>query len=81
MVLYLSKRNKGIYEPEMRFWVFLPWIPFQIAGAFWFGYALDRGYSWQQVAVAYGIGNFGSGPLQSIALTYIIDAYNGTSSN
>lgn len=41
LVLILSRRNNGIYEPEMRFWVFLPFIPFQVAGAFWFGYALD----------------------------------------
>ena len=42
VALWLSKRNNGIYEPEMRFWVFIPFIPFQVAGAFWFGYALDR---------------------------------------
>ncbi len=27
LVLRLSKRNNGIYEPEMRFWVFVPFIP------------------------------------------------------
>lgn len=25
-ILRLSQRNKGIYEPEMRFWLALPWI-------------------------------------------------------
>lgn len=76
-VLRMSRRNGGIYEPEMRFWVFLPFVPFQLAGAWWFAYALAGGASWQQVAVAYGMCNFGSAPLQSLALTYLLDAYNG----
>ncbi|KAF9875164.1 hypothetical protein CkaCkLH20_07430 [Colletotrichum karsti] len=74
--LQLTKRNNGIYEPEMRFYVFVPFIPFQLAGAWWFGYALADGKSWVQVAMAFGICNFGSAPLQSIALTYLLDAYN-----
>lgn len=77
IALRLAKRNHGIYEPEMRFWVFLPFIPFQLAGAWWFGYALADGASWPQVAVAYGICNFGTAPIQSIALVYVLDAYNG----
>ncbi|KAH9832135.1 MFS general substrate transporter, partial [Teratosphaeria destructans] len=75
-VLRLSRRNDGVYEPEMRFWVFLPFIPFQIAGGWWFGYALANGWAWPHVAVAYGVCNFGSAPLQSLALTYMLDAYN-----
>lgn len=76
VVVRLAKRNGGIYEPEMRFWVFIPFVPFQIAGAWWFGYALNDGSSWSQVAVAFGLCNFGSAPLQSLALTYMLDAYN-----
>jgi MFS family permease len=76
-VLRLARRNNGIYEPEMRFWCFLPFIPFQLAGAWWFAYALADGAHWSQVAVAYGMCNFGAAPLQSLALTYLLDAYNG----
>ncbi|KAK4552463.1 hypothetical protein LTR86_010306 [Recurvomyces mirabilis] len=76
VALRLARRNNGIYEPEMRFWVFIPFIPFQLAGAWWFGYGLADGASWPQVAVAYGVCNFGSAPLQAIALTYMLDAYN-----
>lgn len=36
-ILRLAKRKHGIYEPEMRLWIFVPFIPFQVAGAFWFG--------------------------------------------
>lgn len=79
MVLRLARRKGGVYEPEMRLYCFVPFIPFQVAGAFWFGYALKQGQSWVCVAVAFGLCNFGSAPLQSIALTYITDAYNEVS--
>lgn len=42
-----------------------------------FGYALNNGWSWAQIAVAFGVCSFGSAPLQSLALTYMLDAYNG----
>jgi len=77
VVLRLAKRNNGIYEPEMRFWVFLPFVPFVLAGSWWFGYALAEGRPWAEVAIAYGICTFGSAPIQSLALTYMLDAYNG----
>ena len=97
LVLKLSKRNNGIYEPgkktmrmenverfadekvEMRFWVFVPFIPFQIAGAWWFGYALQDGQSWVAVAVAWAMANFGQAPISAIALTYMADSYNEVS--
>ena len=64
---------------EMRFWIFLPFIPFQIAGAWWFGYALQDGQSWVAVAVAWGMANFGQAPISAIALTYMTDSYNEVS--
>ncbi|KAK4497677.1 hypothetical protein PRZ48_010330 [Zasmidium cellare] len=76
IAIKLAKRNNGIYEPEYRFWLFLPFVPFQLAGAWWFGYSLNNGWSWVHVALAYGLCNFGSAPLQSVALTYMLDAYN-----
>lgn len=42
----------------------------------WAGYALQGGQSWVAVAFAFGICNFGSAPISSIALTYMTDAYN-----
>jgi MFS family permease len=77
VALRLSKRNGGIYEPEYRFYCFLPFIPFQCGGAWYFANALTDGRHWSHIAVAYGICNFGTAPLQSLALTYMLDAYNG----
>lgn len=79
LILRLAKRNKGVYEPEMRIWIFVPFIPFQIAGTFWFGYALQDGQSWLAIAWAWGLCGFGSAPILSIALTYMTDAYNEVS--
>jgi MFS family permease len=79
VALRLSKRNGGVYEPEYRFYCFLPFIPFQCGGAWYFANALADGRHWSHIAVAYGICNFGTAPLQSLALTYMLDAYNGKS--
>ena len=66
-------------KAEMRFWVFIPFIPFQIAGAWWFGYALQDGQSWVAVAVSFAMANFGQAPISAIALTYMTDSYNEVS--
>ena len=63
----------------MRFWVFLPFAPFQIAGAWWFGYALQLGQPWIAVAFAWGLANFGQAPISALALTYLTDSYNEVS--
>lgn len=76
LVLKLATRNNGIYEPEMRLWLLLPFIPFQIAGPFWFGYALQGGQSWVSVAFATAVTHFGQAPISSVTLTYMLDAYN-----
>ena len=66
---------------EMRFWIFLPFVPFQIAGAWGFGYALQDGESWVAVAVAWAMANFGQAPISAIALTYLTDSYNEVRTN
>ncbi|TKA34217.1 hypothetical protein B0A50_00197 [Salinomyces thailandicus] len=72
-ILWLARRNSGIFEPEMRLWVMAPFMPFLPLGAFLFGYALDGGWSWLVVAIAYAVSNLGSAPISSIALTCITD--------
>lgn len=75
LILYLSRRNNGIYEPEMRLWVMVPFIPFVPAGAFMFGFGLADGSSWVLIAVGYALCNFGTSPISSVALTYLTDSY------
>ena len=78
-ILYLAKRNNGVYEPEMRLWVMAAFIPFVPTGLCMFGIGLARGLPWPVIAVGYGLLTFGTSPISSIALTYLTDAYTDVS--
>jgi MFS family permease len=78
-ILYLARRNNGIYEPEMRLWMMAPFVPFVPIGALIFGIGLNNGLPWPIIAVGYAICNLGSTPISSIALTYITDSYTEVS--
>lgn len=80
MILWLARRNRGIYEPEMRLWVMAPFVPFVPAGALMFGCGLNTGAPWPLIAVGYAVCNFGMAPLMSISLTYLTDSYTEVSS-
>lgn len=75
LALRQAKKNKGIFEPEMRLWTVLWATPFAPAGMLIFGYALGNGAPWIVVAVGYAIYGFGMAPVSSAALTYLTDAY------
>ncbi|KAL2837458.1 major facilitator superfamily domain-containing protein [Aspergillus pseudodeflectus] len=74
-VLYLAKRNRGIFEPEMRLWLCLAFVPCVPAGLFMFGISLDAGSHWLLPAFGLGLTSFGVVPASSAALTYLTDAY------
>ena len=75
LILRLSRKNHGIYEPEMRLWVIVALIPFVPAGIFMFGLGLNNGSPWPVVAVGYALASFGTLPAASLSLTYLTDAY------
>ncbi|KAL3449897.1 major facilitator superfamily domain-containing protein [Aspergillus insuetus] len=75
-ILYSARRNKGIYEPEARLWLLLPFIPFVLGGALLYGIGLQKGLAWPVIAVAIGLCSFGIAPINIVLLTYISDAYN-----
>jgi MFS family permease len=75
IILYLARRNNGIYEPEMRLWLLLAFAPLFPTGLIVFGYALGQGMSWPIVAVGLGIFAFAMPPIASVALSYLTDAY------
>jgi MFS family permease len=78
-ILYRARQNKGIYEPETRLWLLLPFIPFVLAGALLYGIGLQKGLSWPVIAVGIGVCSFGIAPINGVLLTYISDAYNDVS--
>ena len=81
LILLLARRNHGIYEPEMRLWVIVAFIPFVPAGIFMFGLGLNDGSSWLVVAFGYALTSFGTLPAGSLTLTYLTDAYTEVGAN
>ncbi|KAJ5105001.1 hypothetical protein NUU61_002348 [Penicillium alfredii] len=75
IVLFLAKRNGGIFEPEMRLWLCLAFTPFVPAGLLMFGIGLNNGSHWLLPAFGLGVSSFGVVPASSAALTYLTDSY------
>ncbi|KAF6832086.1 major facilitator superfamily transporter [Colletotrichum musicola] len=74
-ILFLARRNGGVYEPEMRLWVMAAFAPFVPVGMVLFGVGLGSGWPWPVLAVAYGLCSFGTAPAGTISLTYMTDAF------
>lgn len=72
---WLSKRNKGIFEPEMRLWLALPAALIIPAGILMFGIGLANGSPWIVLAIAYGIWGFGFVLATDVSLAYCTDCY------
>lgn len=75
IAIRLARKNKGIFEPEMRLWLSLIFTPFVTAGLFMFGIGLNNGSHWLLPAFGLGLTGFGVVPASSAALTYLTDAY------
>ncbi|EEA25195.1 hypothetical protein TMatcc_006583 [Talaromyces marneffei ATCC 18224] len=75
VVVRLSKRNSGIYEPEFRLYLGVPTAFFSAAGLLLFGFTLDRELPWIVLAVANALYCVGLGLGGDVALTYLMDCY------
>lgn len=74
-ILYLTKRNHGIYEPEMRLYMLIPMCLVMTAGVFMFGLSIATGAHWAVPMVGLGVFAAGFGANGTIVLTYLIDSY------
>ncbi|KUM64872.1 hypothetical protein ACN42_g2193 [Penicillium freii] len=74
-ILWLSKRNGGIYEPEMRLWLALPIAIISPAGILMFGLSLAYGAHWALLTVGFGFFGFSIAAMSGIALSYVMDCY------
>ncbi|KAJ5592645.1 major facilitator superfamily domain-containing protein [Penicillium hordei] len=75
LILYLAKRKNGIYEPEMRLWLLVAFIPLVPTGLMVAGCGFQYSLPWPIVAVGFGAASLGITPAISVSLTYVIDAY------
>ncbi|OKL64099.1 hypothetical protein UA08_00624 [Talaromyces atroroseus] len=74
-IIFLSRRRNGIYEPEMRLWCMIPFLPFVVAGALLFGIGLNGHQSWPVIAVGLVLYNIGVTPINTLTITYLTDSY------
>ncbi|KAF7302671.1 MFS general substrate transporter [Mycena chlorophos] len=74
----LSRRNKGIYEPEFKLLPVVLYAIFGIMGFVGFGISLQRGQPWISPVVFNSIAVFGIVLGTTSALSYIIDSHRHT---
>lgn len=76
---YLSKRNDGVFEPEMR----LPMVTFPmlatIPGLIMFGVGIDRGYHWIVIVIGSSLVAVGLSAIPSALQPYLLDSYYAAS--
>ncbi|KAJ5665545.1 uncharacterized protein N7477_007993 [Penicillium maclennaniae] len=75
LIVWLARRNGGIFEPEMRLWLIFPAGILNSAGLLMFGIGLGRGLAWIILAVGSGLFGFGFVVTADVALTYLTDSY------
>ncbi|KAJ4256877.1 hypothetical protein NW762_008973 [Fusarium torreyae] len=74
-VVKLAKRNKGIFEPEMRLYIML--LPSLLVGAglILFGISADKGWHWIYPSIGGALFGFGMASVIDICCTVVIDVY------
>ena len=75
LVISLAKRNKGIYEPEFRLVLLLPFLVTACIGFFCFGNFIEQGYSPVVMSVIWAIALAAQQFMSVAVATYVIDAY------
>lgn len=79
-IVFLSRRRNGIFEPEMRLWCMIPFLPFVVAGALLFAIGLSDHRPWPVIAVGLALYNIGVTPINTLTITYLTDSYKDVSS-
>jgi len=74
-VRWMTRRNGGIQEAEMRLWLLLPATVLFPTGMLLFGAATTYGWSWPVPYVALGFIGFGWGNAGDVAMAYLEDCY------
>lgn len=80
-IVYRSRRRGGIYDPEIRLFLIIPFLVFIPLGSLMFGMGLNNHLPWPIIAVGLGIYNTGVVPINSLVITYLTDSYREVSCN
>lgn len=76
-VLWLAKRNSGLYEPEYRLWLLFVTMVVSPVGLIMFGVGAAKGGDWPAWVIYGGLAliGFGWGSVGDTAMSYLMDAY------
>ncbi|KAG5801047.1 hypothetical protein H9Q71_014370 [Fusarium xylarioides] len=75
VVVKLAKRNKGIFEPEMRLYILLLPALLMGGGLVFFGVSADKGWHWIYPSIGGAMFGFGMASMIDISCTIVIDIY------
>lgn len=74
-VMWMARRNNGIFEAEHRLWLLIPVAIVGPAGLMLFGIGSDKGWNWPWPYVGLGFIGFGWGCAGDLSMAYLQDAY------
>ena len=77
--LKLTKRNKGIYEPEFRLVLIIPVTILGVCGFFGFGASVGAQTHWSGPVLTFGIANMALAFASGCVFGYVIDAHGALS--
>ncbi|KAI8284272.1 hypothetical protein K4K56_010192 [Colletotrichum sp. SAR 10_98] len=78
IVVRLARKNRGIFEPEMRLYVlFVPALLMGV-GVVIFGIPADRGMHWVYPSIGGALFAFGMSSMMDVSFTIVIDTYKAT---
>lgn len=78
-ILFYARRNKGMYEPELRLYLLHLPVLAMSGGIMMFGISLYYGEHWIIPSIGGAMFGFGLGSIGDAALTYVIDSYKDVS--
>ncbi|KAK5043479.1 hypothetical protein LTR84_011948 [Exophiala bonariae] len=74
-IVYFAKRNKGIFEPEMRLYIAVVPAILGPIGIFTYGYGTAAGMPWIIPCVGTAFYGFGISAIGGLTLTFVLDSY------
>ncbi|KAI8656131.1 MFS domain-containing protein [Fusarium keratoplasticum] len=74
LIKFMTRRNKGVYEPEFRLVLASVGAIFSVAGLVGFGHAIESQLSIYAISTIWGITLFGMSVAASVTMAYALDA-------